>query len=97
MLPLLSIFHLRQKSLVRGVLLSLGAFVTSLLLAGFPHIESVHGSRWQYLPLAFAAWGMIETARCLRRKWSLYHAGVLILLYSDMLILAVIVALLALG
>jgi hypothetical protein len=31
---------------------------------------------------------MIETARCLGRKWSLYHAGVLILLYSELMILA---------
>lgn len=97
MLPLLSIFRLRQRSLARGVVLSLGAFVTSLHLAGFPRIDNIHSSRWQYLPLALAAWGMVETARCLRRKWSLYHAGVLILLYSDLLILAVIVALLALA
>jgi hypothetical protein len=94
-LPLLSIFHLRQRSLVRGVLLSVGAFAASLVLAGFPRIEDIHSSRWQYVPLTAAAWGMVETARCLRRKWSLYHAGVLLLLYSDLLILAVIVALLA--
>jgi hypothetical protein len=31
---------------------------------------------------------MVETARCLSRKWSLYHAGVLILLYSELMILA---------
>jgi len=37
-----------------------------------------------------AAWGMAETARCLSRKWSLYHAGVLILLYSELMILALI-------
>lgn len=95
MLPLVSIFRLRQKSLARGVLLAVGAFVASLSLAGFPRIENIHSSRWQYLPLAAAVWGMVETARCLRRKWSLYHVGVLILLYSDLLILTVIVALLA--
>jgi hypothetical protein len=33
---------------------------------------------------------MVETARCLRRKWSLYHAGVLILLYSELMILALV-------
>ena len=38
---------------------------------------------------------MAETARCLQRKWNLYHAGVLILLYTDLLILAGIVVLLA--
>ncbi|HZP05591.1 MAG TPA: permease [Terracidiphilus sp.] len=91
-----SIFRLRQRSLARGVLLSMGAFVASLLLAGFPHIENIHGSRWLFAPLIAAIWGMVETARCLRRKWSLYHAGVLVLLYSDLMILAAIIALLAL-
>lgn len=92
---LLSIFRLRQKSLPRAILLSLGAFAASLHLAGFPQIQNLHGSWWQILALAVAAWGMAETARCLQRKWSLYHAGVLILLYANLMILAAIVVLLA--
>jgi len=91
-----SIFRLRQKSLVRGIALSVGAFAASLGLAGFPHIEKIHGSGWQIAALLAAAWGMIETARCLQRKWNFYHAGVLILLYADLIILAAIVALLTL-
>ena len=90
-----SIFRLQQKSLVRAALLSLGAFGTSLRLAGFPDIDNLHGSYWQILALLVAAWGMAETARCLRREWSLYHAGVLILLYTDLMILAGIVVLMA--
>jgi hypothetical protein len=92
---LLSIFRLRQKSLVRAVLLSLGAFAASLRLAGFPHIGNLHASYWQIFALLVAAWGMAETARCLQRQWSFYHAGVLILLYADLMILATIVVLLA--
>ena len=46
------------------------------------------------LALLVAAWGMAETARCLQRRWSLYHAGVLILLYANPMILAAIVVLL---
>jgi len=34
---------------------------------------------------------MVETARCLERKWSLYHAGVLIMLYTELMILALTV------
>jgi hypothetical protein len=90
-----NIFRLRQRSLLRAMLLSLGAFAASLRLAGFPNIDSLHGSHWQFLALLVAAWGMAETARCLRREWSLYHAGVLILLYTDLMILAGIVFLLA--
>ncbi len=91
----LSIFRLRQKSLVRAILLSVGAFAASLRLAGFPRIENIHGSHWQILALLIAVWGMAETARCLQRKWSLYHAGVLILLYTDLMILASIVVMIA--
>jgi hypothetical protein len=91
-----NIFRLRQKSLARAVLLSLGAFAASLRLAGFPSIENLHGSHGQILALLAAAWGMAETARCLDREWNLYHAGVLILLYTDLMILAGIVVLLAL-
>ena len=80
---------------MRGIVLSLSAFVTSLLLAGFPHIENLHGSPWQIVSLLVAAWGMVETWRCLRGKWSFYHAGVLLLLYSDLMILTLIVFLVA--
>ena len=76
-------------------MLSLSAFIASLLLAGFPHIEKLHGSPWQVAALLIAAWGMAETGRCMRGKWSLYLAGVLILLYSDLMILTLIVFLVA--
>jgi len=94
-LSLASIFRLRQKSLLRALALSLGAFFLSLHLAGFPHIENLHGSPWQVLMLVIALWGMGETARCLQRKWSLYHAGILLLLYTNLMILAMIVFLVA--
>ena len=76
---------------MRGIVLSLGAFAASLRLAGFPHIELLHRSRWQIAVLAVALLGLAETARCLKRKWSFYHAGVLILIYADLLILTMII------
>jgi hypothetical protein len=57
-------------------------------LEGFPDTKNLHSSAWQILAVAAAAWGMFETSRCLGRRWSLYHAGVLILLYSELMILA---------
>jgi hypothetical protein len=88
-----SILHLRQRSLARGVLLSLGAMAGSLHLAGFPRTEALHGTAWQLALIPVAFCGMMETARCLDRKWSLYHAGVLILLYSELMILAMVLVL----
>jgi hypothetical protein len=73
------------------MVLSLGALAASLRLAGFPQVQALHGSVWQMPMAAIAFWGMIETARCLNRRWSLYHAGVLILLYSELMILAMVV------
>jgi hypothetical protein len=89
--PLTPIFRLRQRSLPRGIVLSLGALLASMRLAGFPDANHLHASNWQFLPVIAAAWGMVDTARCLGRKWSLHHAGVLILLYSELMILAMTV------
>jgi hypothetical protein len=93
--PRLSILNLRQKSLARGVVMSLCSFAVSLRLAGFPYIQDLHGSRWQIVVLLAASWGMGETARCMGPKWNLYHAGVLLLLYANLMILAMIVFLVA--
>jgi len=60
-------------------------------LTGFPDASHLHASSWLFVPVLAAAWGMVDTARCLSRKWSLHHAGVLILLYSELMILALTV------
>ena len=88
---LLSIFRIRSRSLTRGIIFSLIAFLASMRLAGFPDGTHLHASVWQFLPVLAAACGMVDTARCLGRRWSLYHAGVLILLYSELMILAMAV------
>ena len=90
---LTSIFRLRQKSLIRGVGICLVAFAASLRVAGFPVIEDLQRSPWQILMIPVVCWGMVETFRCLGKKWSLYHAGVLIMLYSELMILAAVVTL----
>ena len=87
-LPRLRLFRLRQPSLLRGVLLALCALAASLRLAGFPFVDAPRASPWQFLLALAVLFGMFETARCLGRRWSLYHAGVLILLYSELMILA---------
>jgi hypothetical protein len=92
-LPRPHLFRLREPSLARGVLLSLGTFVASLRLAGFPYIERLHGSRWQLLAVPFACWGMVETVRCLHKERDLYHAGVMIMLCTELMILAMVLAL----
>ena len=86
-------FRLRQRSLLRGIVLALVAFGTSLRLGGFPNLSALHSSHWQVCAGLVAFWAMFETARCLGPRWNLYHAGVLLLLYTDLMILAMVVVL----
>ncbi len=86
-------FRLRQRSLVRGIALALIAFGASLRLGGFPDLNALHSSPWQVFAGLLAFWAMVETARCLGRRWTLYHVGVLLMLYTDLMILAMAVVL----
>ncbi len=90
MFPRSPIFRLRQRSLARGVLLALGALAASLRLAALHDSDPPGSTNWQVLAVPLVSWGMVETARCLDRKWSLYHAGVLILLYSELMVLTLV-------
>lgn len=88
-----SFFQLRRPSLLRGIVLAIAAFAASLRLGGFPNLNALHSSHWQILSALVAFWGMIETSRCLGRRLNLYYAGVLLLLYTDLMILAMAVVL----
>lgn len=83
-----SLFDPRRPSLPRGILLPILALLLSLRLGGFPDINALHSSRWQLIPACITCAGMFDLARCLGRRWSLYHAGVLIFLYTSLMILA---------
>ena len=91
MLPRTVILNLRRKSLVRGIILCVAAFLLSLRLSGFPDMNTMHLSHWQIVSILLACWSMVETIRCADRTWSLYYAGVLILLYSEVMILGMAV------
>ena len=89
--PRTSLFRIKQPSIVRSIVLALAAFVASLRLGGFPDIDDLHASRWQILPVLAALVAMVETVRCMHRRWTLYQAGVLILLYTDVMIMGLAV------
>lgn len=86
--PRLNFSRLRQRSLARGALLALGSLAASLRLAGFPHENALRGSNWQFLLAIVTFCAMGDTFRCLGRKLNLYYAGGLILLYAELMILA---------
>lgn len=86
-----AVFNIRARSLLRGTVLVVGSVILALLLGGFPNI---HGSLLLVVPACAGIWGTWETSRCLQRRWSFYHGGVLLLLYADILALALILFLL---
>lgn len=77
-------FHLRQRSLARGTLLALTSFVAGFAFSGFPALRP---NPWLLLPLLLCALGAVETARCMQKRWNFYHGAVLLLLYTDLMIL----------
>ena len=82
-----AVFNLRARSLVRGTVLVLASLIAAFLLSGFPHVHPA----WKLIFPAFAAlWGTFDTLRCLQLRWSFYHGGVLLLLYMDIMALAMI-------
>ncbi len=81
----------RSRSLVRGCLLVLSGLATAILLSGFPQI---HPAPALVLPTFAAIAGTVDTVRCMQRRWSLYHGGVLLLIYMDLMALCMILFLL---
>jgi hypothetical protein len=83
-----AVFNLRARSLLRGTLLVLGSLVVAFAAGG---LANAHWAAVMVVPVLMAGWGTWETTRCLQRKWSFYHGGVLLLLYADVLVLALVV------
>jgi hypothetical protein len=83
----LAFFHLRRRSLLRANLLVLGSLAASFPLSGFP---ASRRAPLLIVPAVLALCGTLETLRCLRPRWSLYHGGVILLLFMDMMAICLI-------
>lgn len=81
------LFRLRQKSLLRGTLLTLASLLISFRLSGFP---DVHPCLWLILPLLLTCAAVWDTARCLQKRWSFYHGGVILIIYVELMALLMI-------
>ena len=60
----------------------LGSLVVSIPLSHYPHLQR---APLLVFPLLIALAGTIDTVRCIQRRWSFYHAGVLLFVYMDMM------------
>ena len=83
----IAVFNLRRRSLLRGNLLVLGSVAASFRLSAFP---ASRATLLLLIPAALAFLGMFDTIRCLRPRWSFYHAGVMLCLLMDMMAVCLI-------
>lgn len=86
-----AVFRIRSRSLLRGTAIVLISLIVAVLCAGFPDI---HRSAWVAIPAVAALYGTWETTRCLRPRWCFYHGAVMLMLYTDILVVALILFLL---
>ena len=85
MLP--SFFNPRSRSLIRGCILVILSLAAALSISGFPDSRA---TLLLIFPALVAIAGTIDTVRCMQRRWSFYHGGVLLLIYMDLMALCMI-------
>ena len=76
---------------MRANVLVLASVVISFPLARFPN---EHRNPFLLLPALMAVYGTFETVRCLRPRWDWYHAGIILLLWMDMMAVCLVLFLL---
>lgn len=81
------VLNFRRKSLLRGNLFVLLSFFIAVRLSGFPHTRE---NPLLVLPTLTALLGLVDTIRCMRKRWSFYHGGVLLCVYMDLMALCMI-------
>jgi hypothetical protein len=79
------LLNLRAKSLARGNILVIGSLIIAILISHAPHLQP---TLWLILPTLTMMYGTAETVRCMQRRWSFYHGGVLLCIYMDLMALA---------
>ena len=89
MLP--DLLNPRHRSLLRGNLLVLSSLLTAFLLSHFP---SNRATPLLLIPSAAVLLGTADTVRCIRRRWSFYHGGVVLCIYMDLMAMCMILFLL---
>ena len=82
-----NLFNPHRRSLARGNTLVLASTFAAIPIAHFPHIRP---TLFLLLPALTAILGTIDTVRCIQPRWSLYHGGVILCIYLDLMALALI-------
>ena len=72
----------RRKSLVRANLLVFLSLIAAIVLSDFPRNRA---TLWLIVPTVCILAGTADTVRCIRKRWSFYHAGVIFCIYMDLM------------
>jgi hypothetical protein len=83
----LTVFNPRHRSLIRANSLVLGSLCVALLLSDFPNNRP---TLFLILPAFVASVGTADTIRCMQRVWNFYHAGVILCIYMDLMVMGLI-------
>ena len=81
------ILNPRIRSLARGNAIVILSLIFATLLSRFPHLRA---TPLLTLPLLGCLIGTIDTVRCMRKRWSFYHGGVLLCLYMDLMAITLV-------
>ena len=57
-------------------------------MADFPHNRA---NPLLVVPALLAMLGTLDTARCMQKRWSFYHGGIILCLYMDLMALSLVI------
>ena len=84
-------FKPRRGSLVAASVVVLASLAAAIWLSNFPHNRA---TLWLILPALVTCVATVETVRSMRPRWNFYHAGVVLCVYMDLMVVAIILFLL---
>jgi len=83
----LAVLNPRNRSLARGNSIVLVSLAIATLISKAPHLRA---APLLALPLLGCLIGTADTVRCMRKRWSFYHGGVLLCLYMDLMAITLV-------
>lgn len=83
----INFFNPHHRSLLRGNLLVLLSVAAAFPLSDFANDRP---TLLLLIPAVIAIVGTMDTVRCMQPRWSLYHGGVLLCIYMDLMAIIMI-------
>jgi hypothetical protein len=82
-----AILNLRTHSLARANVLVFSGLIIAILVSHAPRLQP---TLFLVFPALICLSGTVETIRCIQRRWSLYHGGVILCIYMDLMVVTLV-------